>query len=170
GPWMVRVAGYAPLEAATGLFAINLSMLATFWSWGMLNPWLARKGLSTDLLIGRGVPLSLVVLAAIIVAGPAAGAGAWALYCMASTFISLAQPAVGMAFPPALAGRALSAYNLMVFAGIFVVQWGIGLLVDAFGALGLDEVSCFRLAMAVFLVCSVISYGYFMLAKDNSRQ
>ncbi len=89
---------------------------------------------------------------------------------MASTFISLAQPAVGMAFPPALAGRALSAYNLVVFAGIFVVQWGIGLLVDAFAALGLDEVSRFRLAMAVFLVCCVISYGYFVLAKDNSRQ
>jgi MFS family permease len=170
GPWLVRVSGYAPLDAATGLFAINLSMLGTFWSWGMLNPWLARKGLSTDRLIGRGVPLSLLVLAAIIAAGPVAGAGAWALYCMTSTFISLAQPAVGMAFPPALAGRALSAYNLVVFAGIFVVQWGIGLLIDAFAAVGLGEVSCFRLAMAVFLVCSVISYGYFVLAKDNSRQ
>jgi hypothetical protein len=116
------------------------------------------------------VPLSLVVLAAIIVAGPAAGAGAWALYCMTSTFISLAQPAVGMAFPPALAGRALSAYNLVVFAGIFMVQWGIGLLIDAFAAVGQDEVSSFRLAMAVFLVCSVISYGYFVLAKDNSGE
>jgi MFS family permease len=170
GPWLVRVSGYAPLEAATGLFAINLSMLGTFWTWGMLNPWLARKGLSTDRLIARGVPLSLVVLAAIIVAGPAAGAGAWALYCMTSTFISLAQPAVGMAFPPALAGRALSAYNLVVFAGIFMVQWGIGLLIDVFAAVGQDEVSSFRLAMAVFLVCSVISYGYFVLAKDNSGE
>jgi predicted MFS family arabinose efflux permease len=170
GPWMVRVAGYAPVQAATGLFAINLSMLGTFWTWGMLNPWLARKGLTTDRLIARGVPLSLVVLATIIVAGPAAGAGAWALFCMSSTFISLAQPAVAMAFPPALAGRALSAYNLVVFAGIFVMQWGIGLLVDGFAAVGLDEVLSFRLAMAVFLVCSVMSYGYFVLAKDNSRE
>jgi len=170
GPWMVRVAGYAPLEAAGGLFIINLSMLATFWSWGMLNPWLARRGLSTDLLIARGLPLSFVVLATIIIAGPEAGAGAWALFCMSSTFIALAQPAVGMAFPPALAGRALSAYNLVVFAGVFVLQWGIGLLIDGFGALGLSELSSFRLAMAVFLACSVMSYGYFILAKDNSRE
>ena len=48
GPWMVRVAGYEPLEAATGLFIINVSMLCTFWSWGMLNPWLARKGMTTE--------------------------------------------------------------------------------------------------------------------------
>jgi hypothetical protein len=30
----------------------------------------------------------------------------------------------------------LSAYNLVIFAGVFVVQWGIGLLVDAFQAAG----------------------------------
>jgi MFS family permease len=168
GPWMVRVAGYEPLEAATGLFIINVSMLCTFWSWGMLTPWLARKGMTTDRLIARGVPLSFAVLAAIIIAGPAAGAGAWALFCISSTFVALAQPAVGMAFSPALAGRALSAYNLVIFAGVFVMQWGIGLLIDGFLAAGLGEVASFRAAITVFLVCSVISYGYFMLAKDNS--
>jgi hypothetical protein len=170
GPWMVRVAGYAPVDAAGGLFLINLSMLGTFWSWGMVTPWLTRRGLTTDRLIALGLPLSLVVLATIIIAGPAAGAGAWALFCMSSTFISLAQPAVAMAFPPALAGRALSAFNLVIFAGIFVLQWGIGLLIDGIGALGLAEVTSFRLAMAVFLACNVMSYGYFVLAKDNSGQ
>ncbi len=170
GPWMVRVAGYAPLDAAGGLFFINLGMLATFWSWGMVTPWLLRRGLTTDGMIAGGLPLSFLVLAAIIVAGPAAGAGAWALFCMSSTFIALAQPAVAMAFPPALAGRALSAYNLVIFAGVFVLQWGIGLLIDGFTAAGLREVTAFRLAMAVFLAGSVMSYGYFMLAKDNSRE
>jgi predicted MFS family arabinose efflux permease len=170
GPWMVRVAGYAPVDAAAGLFLINLSMLGTFWSWGMATPWLTRQGLTTDRLIALGLPLSFVVLATIIIAGPDAGAGAWAVFCVSSTFISLAQPAVAMAFPPALAGRALSAYNLIIFAGIFLLQWGIGLLIDGFGALGLAEVMCFRLAMAVFLACNVMSYGYFVLAKDNSRQ
>jgi hypothetical protein len=49
-----------------------------------------------------------------------------------------------MAFPSALAGRALSAYNLVIFIGVFVVQWGIGLLVDAFRALGWPK--CLRSA------------------------
>ena len=48
-----------------------------------------------------------------------------------------------MAFSPALAGRALSAYNLVIFAGVFVVQWGIGLLIDGFLAAGLGEVGLF---------------------------
>ena len=168
GPWLVQVAGYPPLQAAGGLFTINICMLGAFLGWGTLNPQLARRGLTTDRLIARGLPMSLVVLAAIVVAGSAAGAWAWAAFCVSSTFVSLAQPAVAMAFPPALAGRALSAYNLVTFGGVFVVQWGIGLLIDGFGAAGLGTVDAFRAAMAVFLVCSAASYGYFMLAnRDN---
>ncbi len=31
GPWMIRVAGYTPLESATGLFWINITMLVSFF-------------------------------------------------------------------------------------------------------------------------------------------
>jgi predicted MFS family arabinose efflux permease len=167
GPWMVRVSGYDPAQAAQGLFVVNVCMLGTFWSWGLLNPWLQRRGITTDKLIARGVPLSLAVLAWIVWAGPAAGAVAWALFCTTCTFVSLAQPAVGMAFPALLAGRALSAYNLVVFAGVFIVQWGIGLLVDGFGALGWDTPDAYRGAMAAFLACCTFGYGWFLFARDN---
>jgi MFS family permease len=170
GPWLVRVTGDAPLQAATGLFVINSAMLATFLGWGMVTPWLTRKGMTTDRLITLGVPSSFVVLAFIIVAGPAAGTIAWTLFCVTSTFLALAQPAVGMAFPPSLVGRALSAYNLVIFVGVFVVQWGIGLLVDGFQAAGLTVVGSFRAAMAVFLAGIMLSYAWFVWAKDNSGQ
>lgn len=170
GPWLVRVTGDAPLQAATGLFVINSAMLATFLGWGMVTPWLTRKGLTTDRLITLGVPSSFVVLAFIIVAGPAAGTIAWTLFCVTSTFLALAQPAVGMAFPPSLVGRALSAYNLVIFVGVFVVQWGIGLLVDGFQAAGLTVGGSFRAALAVFLASIMLSYAWFVWAKDNSGQ
>jgi predicted MFS family arabinose efflux permease len=169
GPWMVRVAGYEPVASAAGLFTINLAMLVTFWTWGMLNPYLARRGIDTDRLITWGVPGHLLVLAGIVLAGPAAGAAALALFCMSTTFVSLAQPAVGMAFPAALAGRALSAYNLVIFLGVFVMQWGIGLLVDGFGALGWSVVASFRGAMAVFLACSAASYAWFLMGSRDNR-
>ena len=46
GPWLVQVAGDSPERAAFGLFAINLSMLTTFWLWGLINPLLVRRGLA----------------------------------------------------------------------------------------------------------------------------
>ena len=169
GPWMVKVAGYTPLEAATGLFYINAVMLLTFWSWGLMNPYLAKAGWHTDRLLAWGVPFSLVALAANIVGGASTGWVGWALFCVASTVISLSQPSVGMAFKPALAGRALSAFNLVIFTGVFTVQWGIGLLVDAFAALGLAQVASFQAAFSVFLCCCIAAYGYFLYSKvDNS--
>lgn len=170
GPWMVRVAGYEPLASAGGLFTINICMLATFWSWGMLTPSLQRRGIGTDTLIAWGLPLSFVALGALIVMGPAAGAFTLALFCMSSTFVSLAQPAVGMVFPASLAGRALSAYNLVIFLGVFIVQWGIGLLIDAFRAGGFAEVQAFRAAFSVFLATSVLSYAWFLWSRSHNRR
>jgi predicted MFS family arabinose efflux permease len=172
GPWMTVVGGYTPLSAAMGLFGINLSMLVTFWIWGLITPSLSKRGITANQLIAWGQPLSFTVLFSLIWLGPDLGdttAIALALFCMASTFVALAQPAVGMAFPPHLAGRALSAYNLVIFVGVFVVQWGIGLGVDYFKSLGWPPVLAFQSAFTVFGLCSVLSYVYFHWAnRDNS--
>lgn len=171
GPWMVKVAGYTPLESATGLFYINGFMLLTFWIWGMINPPLVQRGWSPDRMIRWGVPLSLLALAINIAAGSATGWLGWALFCMASSVMGLTQPAISMAFRASQAGRALSAYNLLVFVGVFVVQWSIGLLIDAFVALGLEQAASFQTAMGVLLCCCIASYGYFISTKaDNWPQ
>ncbi len=168
GPWMTQVAGWTAAEAASGLFLINLAMLVTFWLWGLITPGLARRGIPVERLIAWGLPLSFGVIAALVWMGPSVGAGAAvgvALLCVTSTFVALAQPAVGMAFPSHLAGRALSAYNLVIFAGIFVVQWGIGLLVDAGRGLGLGNTQAYQVALACFGLSSVASWVFFMLKK-----
>jgi MFS family permease len=173
GPWMVKVAGYSPLQAAAGLFWINLAMLGTFWAWGLVTPALARRGFTAERLIARGLPLSFAVALLLIVVGADLSAQTttvFALYCMACSVVSLAQPAVGMAFPPALAGRALSAYNLVIFAGVFLVQWGIGLAVDLFKAMGLAEAAAFQAAWAVFLTCCLAAYAHFMLTTAHNRR
>ncbi len=164
GPWMVKVAGYTPQEAAAGLFGINLSMLCTFWLWGVVNPHLARRGLRPERLIAWGLPSSFVVLTAIVWLGAGAGWELWALFCVTSTFVSLSQPAVALALPPEAAGRALSAYNLAIFGGVFGVQWGIGLLIEALGVFGWSEPVRYRGAMAFFGVCCVFAYLAFWRA------
>jgi predicted MFS family arabinose efflux permease len=162
GPWMVKVAGYTPQQSAAGLFGINLSMLCAFWLWGVVNPHLSRRGLAAERLIAWGLPLSFAVLATIIWLGSDAGWPLWALFCVSSTFVALSQPAVALALPAEAAGRALSAYNLAIFAGVFMVQWGIGLVIDAFGQLGWGETDRYRGAMGVFLAGCVLAYLGFL--------
>jgi hypothetical protein len=138
--------------------------------WGLANPWLARNGYTADRLIKWGVPVSLLLLAIITIAGHAVSTGATALfvlYCVASTVAAMAQPAVGLAFAPHLAGRALSAYNLVIFAGVFTVQWVIGLLVDGFRGVGLSELQAYQGAFGVYTLCGLGAYLYFLAAKKT---
>ena len=169
GPWMVQVAGYTPLASATGLFYLNACMLVTYWVWGMVTPWLIDRGWGPERLLVWVVPLSMLALAVNIAGGSATGWIGWALFCVTSSVLGLAQPAIGMAFKPSLAGRALSAYNLMIFVGVFVVQWGIGLLIDVFKVAGLSDIASFQASMGVFLCCCLASYVWFIRSKaDNS--
>ncbi len=163
GPWLTRVSGWTAAEAAQGLFAINLAMLVAFGSWGAVMPRLASAGVTPLALMRWGLPLPLLLMGVLVALGSGAGAALWAVWCVSCTFVSVSQPAVGAAFPTALAGRALSAFNLVIFGGVFCVQWGIGLLIDALRAFGgLAEPAAFRVAFGVFGVCCLAAYGWFL--------
>lgn len=167
-PWMVRLAGFSPAQAATGLFWISLAMLLSYWLWGLANPWFARGGLDANPLLLRGVPLSFVPLLALVWTGadaPGAASWLWCAYCVLATLCTLAQPALGMAFRAELAGRALSAYNLVVFCGVFAVQWGMDLGIDALRAHGWTEPLAYQGALAVYTLGYILSYLYFLRAK-----
>jgi len=166
GPWLTHVAGYDAADAARGLFAINTTMLFTFLTWGLVMPRLALRGLDADRLMRWGLPLPLLVLAVCIGLGSRAGAAHWALWCAACSVVTLSQPALARAFPTALAGRALSAFNLVIFLGVFGIQWGTGVILDALRAFGWNDVQSFRGAFTGFallsltaLICIVLGMG-----------
>ncbi len=173
GPWLTRVSGWSAAEAAQGLFGINFSMLLAFGVWGLVMPRLVRRGVRVMTLMSWGVPLALGMLALIVALGRGAGAAHWAAWCVACTFVSLSQPAVGAAFPASQAGRALSAYNLVIFAGVFCIQWGLGLLIDLLRTFGWSDDAAFRHAFAAFGVCGGAGYAWFLWggrqAADNGR-
>jgi predicted MFS family arabinose efflux permease len=167
GPWLTVVAGRSPGQAAQGLFFINLAMLVAFFSWGLAMPPLRQRGVSVNRLITLGVPLSLGLLALAVALGPSAGAAMWAAWCVSCTFVSLSQPALAQVFPQELAGRALSAFNLIIFAGVFCVQWGIGLAIDAFVSRGWAPADAVRAAFALFGLCAAAAYAWFLLRRGE---
>lgn len=162
GPWLTDVAGRSAAEAAQGLFAINLSMLLAFLCWGLAMPHLTRRGWPADRLIAAGVPVSLLLLFVAVALGARAGASWWAVWCVSCTAISLSQPAVAQAFPAVAAGRALSAFNLVIFVGVFCVQWGIGLVIDALLVLGWLRTHAYQAAFLVLALGASVSYLWFL--------
>ena len=166
GPWMIKVSGYTPEESAKGLFLIYFFMLLSFLIWGYFVPKFSKNVNDAIRLLKYGSPLSLLVLGAIIYLGPNTGSIHWALFIVSAVFLSLIQPAVGMAFSVSNAGKALTSYNLLIFIGAFFLQWIIGLIIDLGLSLNYSEIVSFQLAMSFVLFTSLTSYLYFLL-KNN---
>ena len=166
GPWMIKVSGYTPEESAKGLFLIYFFMLLSFLIWGYFVPKFSKNVNDAIRLLKYGSPLSLLVLGVIIYLGPNTEAIHWALFIVSAVFLSLIQPAVGMAFSVSNAGKALTSYNLLIFIGAFFLQWIIGLIIDLGLSLNYSEIASFQLAMSFVLVTSLTSYLYF-LVKNN---
>ena len=166
GPWMIKVSGYTPEESAKGLFLIYFFMLLSFLIWGYFVPKFSKNVNDAIRLLKYGSPLSLVVLGVIIYLGPNTDSIHWALFIVSAVFLSLIQPAVGMAFSVSNAGKALTSYNLLIFIGAFFLQWIIGLIIDLGLSLNYSEIASFQLAMSFVLVTSLTSYLYF-LVKNN---
>ena len=162
GPWMIRVAGYTPEESAQGLFFIYFAMLVSFFCWGYFVPKFSKNITDAIRLLKFGAPISLIVLAIIIYLGPKAGSIHWAVFIVSSVFLSLTQPAVGMAFSLSNAGKALTSFNLLLFIGAFFMQWIIGIIIDIGIRFNYSEINSFKFAMLFVLLTSLFSYLFFL--------
>ena len=168
GPWMIRVAGYTPLESATGVFWINITMLVSFFLWGYFLPKITNLGFSALKILKFGLPVSFLVMLTIIILGSKAGAFYITLFILSSIFLSVTQPAVGLSFQSHLAGKALTSFNLLIFLGTFIMQWIMGLVIDLVRGFGYTEIIGFKTAFSFFLFLSLTSYLFFLIVNKES--
>ena len=90
------------------------------------------------------------------------------VWCVSCVVISLCQPAIGQAFAAHQVGRALSAYNLVIFLGIFVVQWSLGLLIDALLARGWPRAEAHQAAFFALAMACLLSYARFLSVRPSN--
>ena len=169
GPWMLNVAGYSPLESATGLFWINIIMLLAFMFWGYILPKFSSLGIDSMKIVKIGLPISYIVLFCIIIMGQKAGAMMFTLYILSSIVLSLTQPALALSFPQNLAGKSLTSLNVFIHSGTFFVQWGIGLLIDLSKNMGANIITSYKISLSIFLILCILSYIFFIFFNKNEN-
>ena len=169
GPWMLNVAGYSPLESATGLFWINIIMLFAFMFWGYILPKFSSLVIDSMKIVKIGLPISYIVLFCIIIMGQKAGAMMFTLYILSSIVLSLTQPALALSFPRNLAGKSLTSLNVFIHSGTFFVQWGIGLLIDLSKNMGANIITSYKISLSIFLILCILSYIFFIFFNKNEN-
>ena len=169
GPWRLNVAGYSPLEGATGLCWINIIMLFAFMFWGYILPKFSSLGIDSMKIVKIGLPISYIVLFCIIIMGQKAGAMMFTLYILSSIVLSLTQPALALSFPHNLAGKSLTSLNVFIHSGTFFVQWGIGLLIDLSKNMGANVITSYKISLSIFLILCILSYIFFIFFNKNEN-
>ena len=168
GPWLTQALKMTAEQASQILLYLNATILASYLVMGVLSPWLVKLGAS----LFKQSAFALLWLALCFTALPLWQAQSswilWPLIALAVPAMFLLQTQTALEFPSQVAGRVLTTLNLMIFAGTFIVQWGLGLITDLFVAQGYDRTQALTHALfclAALQWCSLLwfwiktSYG-----------
>ena len=162
-PWLIEVNGYSRDVAADHLLLMGIAIVGGYVGIGALATRLARVGISTLHLYAAGFGLSVIALTLITLRAPWTYV-LWAAYGFGVAVNVLGFTVLGQGFPRALAARANTAFNLLIFGGSFASQWGIGLVVDAARSrLGIDTSAALKLAFALVIAIDILGYGWFVM-------
>jgi len=162
-PWLMEIDGYTRAAAAVHLLVLGIAIVVGYFGLGLFATRLAQRGIGARHLFALGFAISIGALALITTRTLAFTYLPWALYGFGSAVNVLGFTVLNEGFPRELTARANTALNLLMFGGSFVMQWGIGLFIDAArNSLGTDTAGGLRLAFAVVLGVNLAAYAWFV--------
>jgi predicted MFS family arabinose efflux permease len=145
GPWLVKVVGLTPTQAAQTLFAYTAVLLVGFLLLAKISAKIADDKVLKTVCLSSGIAITFLLLIALL------SGKVWWLwfgYAIAGLVFTMIQTHVAMQFTDEQSGRALAAYNLLIFVGAFFAQWLFGVLIDYLKA-SYQEPEAFRGAMLI---------------------
>lgn len=160
--WMAVLEGMNGPSVAARLTWMSGAMLAGFLFMGFFATGLVRRGIKLERIYLGAMLVALACFALISARPTFAGGLLWPVLGACFSLSNIAYSLVSQAFPPALSGRANTALNLMVFAGAFGLQWGIGGFVDALQAIGWTAGSAYRTAFFILLGGQMLALGWLL--------
>ncbi len=164
GPWLIEVMNYPPSQAAQIVFGFNTVLMLAYLFNAWILPKIARKGIDTMRYMTLMVGASMLMQAGSYFWQTPFVWIWWYLFAITCASFVLAQSIIVLYFPKHYSGRVSTTYNLTLFIGAFIVQWGIGHLLDLGIALGWNKTSAYDLALAVFLAIQIAGFIWFLLA------
>lgn len=168
GPWFTQVLGMTPDGAAQALFVLNAVLMFAFLALSRLVKVFVNRGWSliqVSYVASIGIIVTHVVLS--YVSNPVIGVVLWLAWAILGVTYTPIQAWVCMTFPDALAGRALTAYNLVLFSGVFVIQWLFGALIDWCITWSASEADGFQHALRIWITLEVIALLWLWLFRPR---
>ncbi len=132
--WLRDVAGFDRAAAAQALAWVAGALIAGYLFFGRLADARARRGQSQLPLFAGGVAAALLMLAMLAFGITTGAVFIWCAFVFFGTGATLAHSIATRRYPREMAGRVNTALNTFTFFGIFVGQWGTGLILGLWPA------------------------------------
>lgn len=130
GQWLRDVERMSRNDTALYLLVAAVAMVAGFLSIGAMAVRLQQKGITPATLSLIGMVLFLLVQLAIVFQLPITNILIWSAFGFMGTSGSLIYASLSQQFPKHLTGRVNTSLNLLLFIAIFLLQWGMGLIIE----------------------------------------
>lgn len=172
GPWLADGVGLDRPGVAQRLLVLGLAMTAGFVLTGWVADLLRARGVSSLATMAGGTAVSIVALAAITFGVDPAGTWHWIVLGLFGQVTAIVYPTLSRHFGAAYAGRAGTANTLLVFVGIFVLQFAMGAVIDLWArdARGAYPPQAFQAAFGAVLVGLVASVAWLLRPGEDKRR
>lgn len=170
GPWLADVAGLDRDAVALTLTLMAAAFTVGILGSGALADWVRRFGYGPLSVMSVMTVLFLISVAGLILAPEGWTTPLWLLFAMTGQLGILGYPHVAEHFGTALAGRAGTAVNLLVFGTAFSIQYGIGAVLDQWPSDGGYPPEAYATAFGFVLGLAVVTFLWMILKKPKARR
>jgi MFS family permease len=171
GPWMRDVAGLDRAELASNLLFAAGAFGVGGVLWGMLSDRLAQRGVPPLATYFWGCVACTAAMLPIVLGLGSASLLLWSLFMGLSPFGTLAYALLAARFPKAMAGRVVTALNMVMFLLAFAVQSGVGVIIGLWPVVdGHYALDGYRAAFALCWLLQVAAVAWLACADRSGLQ
>lgn len=169
GPWLRDVANLNREDVATTLSLMAVALIIGYTFIGMFADWLRRFGIRPIVVSTAGMTLFLVMQLTLILELTEYSTVLWMAYTFFSSAAVLSYAILSQSYPAKLAGRVNTGLNLLVFICAFIMQWGVGFVINQFVSdrAGQYDPQGFQLAFGLLIGVQLVAMAWFYISRSR---
>ena len=170
GPWLRDVANAGRDDVATTLSLIAVGLILGFALIGSIAEWLRPMGIKPISVGIAGMTIYMLIQLALVLEFTEYSTPLWAAYAFFSTSGVITYAVLSQSFRTELAGRVNTGLNLLVFVVAFVMQWGVGYIINLYVSDRPDQYNTdgFQMAFSVLIAIQTVAMLWYLISRKKA--
>ena len=170
GPWLRDVANAGRDDVATTLSLIAVGLILGFALIGSIAEWLRPMGIKPISVGIAGMTIYMLIQLALVLEFTEYSTPLWAAYAFFSTSGVITYAVLSQSFRTELAGRVNTGLNLLVFVVAFVMQWGVGYIINLYVSDRPHQYNTdgFQMAFSVLIAIQTVAMLWYLISRKKA--